>query len=141
MLTTENRKWFKVVGIKISFEHVDSWAKSLLFRTHHLWNSTTELMLYYRYAQSLLLLQVSSYDFEPTFIICFVIRRVPPDQPKWKQITKPLTRNKHLSLLYFCIRLRTKPRQLWELFHHVKGIKNWKNGVLAALKLFTFWCL
>ena len=29
----------------VSFEHVDSWAKSLLFRTHHLWNSTTELTL------------------------------------------------------------------------------------------------
>jgi hypothetical protein len=27
---------FKLVDIKISFEHVDSWAKSLLFRTHHL---------------------------------------------------------------------------------------------------------
>ena len=47
MLTTENHKWFKVVGIKISFEHDDSCAKSLLFRTHHLWNSTTELTLYY----------------------------------------------------------------------------------------------
>ena len=42
--TTENHKWLKVVGIKFSFEHVDSWAKSLLFRTHHLWNSTTELI-------------------------------------------------------------------------------------------------
>ena len=28
--TTENHKWFKAVGIKISFEHVDSWAKLLL---------------------------------------------------------------------------------------------------------------
>ena len=45
LLSTENHKWFKVVGIKISFEHVDFWAKSLLFRTHHLWNSTTELIL------------------------------------------------------------------------------------------------
>ena len=25
--------------------HVDSWSKSLLVRTHHLWNSTTELIL------------------------------------------------------------------------------------------------
>ena len=47
MLTTENHKWFKVVSIKISFEDVDSWAKSLLFRTHHLWNATTELTLTY----------------------------------------------------------------------------------------------
>ena len=45
------------------------------------------------------MLQVSSYDFEPTFIICFVIKRVLPDQPK------PLTRNKHPSLLYFCLYL------------------------------------
>ena len=45
MQTTKNHKWFKVVSIKISFEHIDSWAKSLLFRTHHLWNSTTELIL------------------------------------------------------------------------------------------------
>ena len=42
LLNTENHKWFKVVSIKISF---DSWAKSLLFRTHHLWNSTTKLIL------------------------------------------------------------------------------------------------
>jgi hypothetical protein len=34
--TTEDHKWFKVVSIKISFEHVDFWAKTLLFRTHHL---------------------------------------------------------------------------------------------------------
>ena len=45
MLSTENHKWFKVVGIKISFEHADFWAKSLLFRTHNFWNSTTELTL------------------------------------------------------------------------------------------------
>ena len=45
--TTENHKWLKVVGIKISFEHVDSWAKSLHFRTHHLLNATTELILVY----------------------------------------------------------------------------------------------
>ena len=30
---------------KRSFEYVDSWPKVLLFRTHHLWNSTTELIL------------------------------------------------------------------------------------------------
>ena len=30
-----------------SFEYVDSWPKILLFRTHHLWNSTTELILIY----------------------------------------------------------------------------------------------
>ena len=47
MLSTENHKWFKVVGIKISSEHVNFWAKSLLFRTHHLWNSTTDLILLY----------------------------------------------------------------------------------------------
>ena len=29
----------------MSFEHVDSWAKILHFRTHHLWNSTTKLTL------------------------------------------------------------------------------------------------
>ena len=32
--------------MKISFDHVDSWAKILHFRTHHL-NSTTELTLPY----------------------------------------------------------------------------------------------
>ena len=30
---------------KKSLMHVDSWAKILLFRTHHLWNSTTDLIL------------------------------------------------------------------------------------------------
>jgi len=28
-----------------SFEYVDSWPKKLLLRTHHTWNSTTELTL------------------------------------------------------------------------------------------------
>ena len=32
-------------SLKNSFEYVDSWPKLLLFRTHHLWNSTTELIL------------------------------------------------------------------------------------------------
>jgi hypothetical protein len=36
LLTTEDHKWIKVVGIKISLEHVDFWAKILRFRTHHL---------------------------------------------------------------------------------------------------------
>ena len=30
---------------KKSFEYVDSWSKNLLFRTHHLWNFNTELIL------------------------------------------------------------------------------------------------
>ena len=47
----------------------------------------------------ILLLQVSSHEFEPTFVILVLICRILPDQPKLKQITKPLTRNKHLSLL------------------------------------------
>ena len=32
---------------EISFECVDSWPKIFLFRTHYLWNSTTELTLMY----------------------------------------------------------------------------------------------
>ena len=31
------------------WRHVDSWPKSLLLRTHHLWNSTTELILIYKH--------------------------------------------------------------------------------------------
>ena len=49
MQTTENHKWFKEVGIKISQEYVVSWAKSLLFRIHNLWNATTELILAYSF--------------------------------------------------------------------------------------------
>ena len=41
----------------------------------------------------ILLLQVSSHNFEPIYLIC----RILPDQ---QQISKPLTRNKHRSLLY-----------------------------------------
>ena len=33
---------------KISFEYVDSWPKILHFRTQHLWNSTTELILIFK---------------------------------------------------------------------------------------------
>ena len=29
----------------VSFEYIDFWPKILLFRTHHLWNSTTELII------------------------------------------------------------------------------------------------
>ena len=43
----------------------------------------------------ILLLQVSSHDIEPTFIVFCLNWRILPDQ------SKPLTRNKHLSLLYF----------------------------------------
>ena len=32
---------------QISSEYVDSWPKTLLIRTHNLWNSTTELILMY----------------------------------------------------------------------------------------------
>ena len=49
----------------------------------------------------ILLLQVSSHDFEPTFIIFCLNWRILPDQPNKKQNNKPLTCNKHLSLLYF----------------------------------------
>ena len=35
------RNFFKI----FPWWHVDSWPKSLLFRTHHFWNSTTELIL------------------------------------------------------------------------------------------------
>ena len=33
--------------IFFSFEYVDSWPKILLFRIHHLWNPTIELILLY----------------------------------------------------------------------------------------------
>ena len=49
----------------------------------------------------ILLLQVSSHDFEPTFIIFCLNWRIIPEQPKWKQNTKPVICNKHLILLYF----------------------------------------
>ena len=52
-LTFKVRFWFFSMNfnssaeflIKFSFERMDSWAKILLFRTHHHWNSTTELIL------------------------------------------------------------------------------------------------
>ena len=37
-----------------------------------------------------------------------LICRLLPDHPKWKQITKPLTYNKHLSLPYFWTELNKK---------------------------------
>ena len=53
----------------------DSRHKNLALSSNHKTYNIRRLKL-------LLLLQVSSYDYEPTFIICFVIRRVLPDQPK-----------------------------------------------------------
>ena len=98
-----------------------------------IWNLVIfELTKVPRHSKSLW--QVSSYDFEPTFIICFVIRRVLPDQPKYKQITKPLTRNKHLSLLYFWVRLililheRTeKSYTAWENWKVLSYMRNTKS--------------
>ena len=57
------------------------------------------------YEGIVLLLRVSSHDFEPTFIILVLICRILSDQPKKRQITKPLTRKKHLSMLYFWAQL------------------------------------
>ena len=42
--------WLAVIHWQIYFliflfEYVDSWSKILLFRTHYLWNSTTEVIL------------------------------------------------------------------------------------------------
>ena len=37
---------------KQSFKYIDSWSKLLLFRTRHLWNSTTELILMYKQLSS-----------------------------------------------------------------------------------------
>ena len=54
------------------------------------------------FMSTVILLKVSSHDFEPTFIILVLIYRILPDQPKWKQITKSLTHNKHLSLIFVC---------------------------------------
>ena len=49
----------------VSFEHVNSWAKSLHFRTHHLWNSTTELTLLCNfYVMTLVVLLVLSHELE-----------------------------------------------------------------------------
>ena len=42
-------------------QHVDSWPKILLFRTHHLWNSTTKLILFSIWG--------GSCDLPPTSII------------------------------------------------------------------------
>ena len=47
ILALFDKPWF-IVGWflkKTFFEHVDSWAKILHFRTHHIYNSTTELTL------------------------------------------------------------------------------------------------
>ena len=43
------------------FEHVDSWSNNLLFSTHHLWNSTTELILNWTIGSDSLLLVKSSW--------------------------------------------------------------------------------
>ena len=48
-----------------------------------------------------LLITCSSNKLWAYLYYIFLIRRVWPDQPKQKPITKPLTHNKHLSLLYF----------------------------------------
>ena len=51
----------------------------------------------------ILLLQVSSHDFEPTFNIFLSELKNTARPAQIKKITKPLTGNKHLSLLYFCL--------------------------------------
>ena len=45
---------------------------------------------------------IVSFFYESDYIL-FLVCRVLTDQPKRKQITKPLTNNKYLSLLYFWV--------------------------------------
>ena len=45
-------------------EYVDSWPKVLLFRTHHLWNSTTKLILLGNAYAFLLQLQLNFFYFK-----------------------------------------------------------------------------
>ena len=52
--------------------HVDSWPKNLLFRTHHLWNSTTELiLLHIKTILKLCLLPYTDQKWILTFHICY----------------------------------------------------------------------
>jgi hypothetical protein len=64
-----------------------------------------------------------------------VIRRVLPDQPKLKQIAKPLTRNKHLSLLYFwavLIALQFKDSSQPFQFFHFSWLKTIHFGLKTS---------
>ena len=104
MLTTENHKWFKVLGIKISFEHVDSWAKSFLFRTHHLWNSTTELIL---------LSNEMAYYFLSNWMILFHFSISKPCRCKLKP--RFLIKSGYYNVPNSSTALDYKPGQQWHL--------------------------
>ena len=64
--------FFKLSFINIiffkSFKYVDSWPKILLFRNHHLWNSTTKLIL-----QCVAVHNVSIVNFVNMYGILFCI--------------------------------------------------------------------
>ena len=129
MLTTENHKWFKVVGIKISFEHVDSWAKSLLFRTHHLWNSTTKLILDYSvYKQCKMFTKISKnktlWKYENSILL------IMPNYTFHKFIY--FFQILFLSGLAFVIGLERTFRFFFQ-YHKIKGSTAFFGGIFVVL--------
>ena len=61
-------------------EHVDSWPKILLFRTHHLWNSSTELMYIFISRTSVWSNEIYTCTYQN--IICIVTKII---QDTWLQ--------------------------------------------------------
>ena len=69
----------------------------------------------------ILLLQVSSHDFEPTFIILVLIGRTArPAQIKTNH--NPLTSNKHVSLLYFCLCMYLIADNMMNMYEFLESI-------------------
>ena len=76
-LSSERPEGCSFMPLINSFKFVDSWSKILLFRTHHFWNSTTQLILY-TLANALncmgLILTISSKNRQ--FCICFASMKI-----------------------------------------------------------------
>ena len=113
----------------IFFEYVDFWAKSLLFRTHHLWNSTTKLIL----------LGISNFGYEMSFTYIFFIYKT---KGKWKG---KFTWNDNFKCNFqkipvsLCVyrafyihELPTRPLKKHTSFYHRKQdtlLRKWVNGI------------
>ena len=92
----------------ISVEHVDSWAKILRFRTHHLWNSTTELTLNYLPSKS----PGTSPLAKRVFILSKKLESKTLDSSRMKQIFSPL----HPERRRTCLRSSSKSSAVYLLW-------------------------
>ena len=121
-----------IIGIKISFEHVDSLAKSLLFRTYHLWNSTTELILLHsvKSPEKISLIFLVTYLVEMGSSWNFPARA----SPSWES-SEPI----RAELGHFNFRAETELKPSWNFFEPQLRIYAFSTSIMIITNWLNQW--